>query len=99
MNILDVIRIDRDRLTSPFNRLVITLQSEISPRLAAIETGERRIVRARQNRLVEIFKAFCVGAVSSEAIPAGSSTQPSGFTRRLRARVILNSAFFAMPSQ
>jgi hypothetical protein len=39
MNIVDVIRIDRDRL-------------------AAIEMVEVRIVRARQNRLVEIFKAF-----------------------------------------
>ena len=58
MNILDVIRIDRDRLASPFNRLVIILQPEIDPRLAAIPTGERRIVRARPNRLVKIFKAF-----------------------------------------
>ena len=58
MNILDVIRIDRDRLASQFNRLVITLQPEIGPRLAAVPIGERRIVRARQNRLVEIFKAF-----------------------------------------
>ena len=58
MNILDVIRIDRDRPASQFNRLVITLQPEIGPRLAAIPRGERRIVRARPNRLVEIFKAF-----------------------------------------
>ena len=58
MNILDVIRIDRDRLASQFNRLVIILQPEIGPRLAAIATGERRIVRARPNRLVKIFKAF-----------------------------------------
>ena len=58
MNILDVIRIDRDRLASQFNRLVIILQPEIGPRLAAVPQGERRIVRARQNRLVEIFEAF-----------------------------------------
>ena len=44
MNILDVIRIDRDRPASQFNRLVIALQPEIDPRLAAIPTGERRIV-------------------------------------------------------
>jgi hypothetical protein len=47
MNILDVIRIERDRLASPFNRLVIILQPEIDPRLAALEMGEQRIVRAR----------------------------------------------------
>ena len=40
MNILDVIRIDRDRFASPFNRLVITLQPEIGPRLAAVDMGE-----------------------------------------------------------
>src|SRR5208337_3950183 len=58
MNILSVIRIDRDRLASPFNRLVIILQPEIGERLAAVEMGEPRIVRALPNRLVEIFKAF-----------------------------------------
>ena len=58
MNILDVIRIDRDRLASPFNRLVIPLQPEIGPRLPAIEMGEPRIVRTRPNRVVKIFKAF-----------------------------------------
>ena len=60
MNILDpnVIRIDSDRLASPFNRLVITFQPEIGQSLAAIPLDERRILRALQNRLVEIFKAF-----------------------------------------
>ena len=53
-----VIRIDRDRPASQFNRLVIILQPEIGPRLAAVPIGERRIVRARPNRLVEILKAF-----------------------------------------
>ena len=58
MNILDVVRIDRDRLASQFNRLVIILQPKIGRRLAAIQMGEGRIVRALPNRLVEIFNAF-----------------------------------------
>jgi hypothetical protein len=58
MNMRDVIRIDRERSTSQFNRLVITLQPEIILRLAAVPIDEQRIVRARQNRLFKIFEAF-----------------------------------------
>src|SRR5574337_2091112 len=69
MNILDVIRIDRDRLARPINRLVIILQPEIGPRLAAVDMGERRIVRALPNRLVEIFLAF-VEFPETRVVPA-----------------------------
>ena len=59
MNILDVtFRIDRDRLASHFNRLVIILQPEIDLTPCRHTTGERWIVRARPDRLVEIFNAF-----------------------------------------
>jgi hypothetical protein len=59
MNILDTgSLIDRARLATRFNRLVIILQREIGPRLAAIKMDEVRIVRAHPNPLVEIFKAF-----------------------------------------
>ena len=73
----DVVRIDRDRLASQFNRLVITLQPEIGPRLAAIPIGERRIVRARQNRLVEIFNAFV-------EFPEAFRSRSPGWRRRPR---------------
>ena len=53
-----VVRIDRERPASQFDRLIIALQPEIGPRLVAVIIGERRIGRARPNRLVESFNAF-----------------------------------------
>jgi hypothetical protein len=53
MNIVNVIRIDRDRLARQFNRLVITLQPEMVYRLAAVPKADIRIVWARPNCLVE----------------------------------------------
>src|ERR1700733_3161461 len=77
MNIRDVVRIDRDRLASQFNRLAITFQPEIGPCLVAVPILERRIVRARPNRLVEIFNAFV-------EIPRGVHSRSPGAPPRPR---------------
>ncbi len=58
MRKLVVVGLYGDRSASQFDRLVIILQPEIGLRLLAIPKIERRIVRARPNRLVERFKAF-----------------------------------------
>ena len=54
-----VFRIDCERPARQFNRLIITLQPEIGPRLAVIPIVERRIVWARQYRLVQISPLGC----------------------------------------
>ena len=54
----DVVRIDREHLAKLFNRLVVSLQPETGLRLGAVPIGNRPIVGAQPNRLVEIFNTF-----------------------------------------
>src|ERR1700732_2334129 len=96
MNILDVIRIDRDRLASPFNRLVITLQPEIGPRLAAIQMDEQRIVWALPKRRVEIFNAFVEFPVASVVKAQAGGGARVGRVEGERA-LVLGDGFLVVP--
>src|SRR5271165_189117 len=97
MNKLGVIRFDRDRLASQFNRLVITLQPEIGRRLAAVPSphGKRtqesvyplRDACDGRRRAVVGFErdAALVECVEARAMP---DRNERSFGKRLRGRVV-----------